>query len=391
VKATILSVVLLASLSTSASEIGMGVLMIWPTARSTALAGAMTGLADEADATYFNPAGLAFQSSARAAVNYCNWLPGLNEGMSHAFAACGAPVRLPFLRDRSAFLAGSLTYMVVGETDIVNERGEYLGRTSVWRGAAAVSVAVPLATALGAGISLKVARSAHTTLGYDWIWPPGILFDPQPTVTATIAAADVGASYRPSQHVTFGMAVTNVGPGILYRRDGWENTSYTADLPRAARLGLHWTAMENRLVRLGVMPELTKVLVGMFQDTTETFNRRLGEELRDMWKAVGIEATVLDIISLRLGYFEDLTDQRGGLVFEKESSTYHYGVGDVLAGRKMGRFKSIGLTWGFGIGYKDYFRFDVSSDAAIYDFPTENWKFQLTCNDLGRLFRKGRA
>jgi len=30
-----------------------GALMIWPTARSTSLAGAMTGLADEVDATYF--------------------------------------------------------------------------------------------------------------------------------------------------------------------------------------------------------------------------------------------------------------------------------------------------------------------------------------------------
>jgi len=40
---------------------------------------------------------------------------------------------------------------------------------------------------------------------------------------------------------------------------------------------------------------------------------------------------------------------------------------------------------GFGIG-TNVLRFDLSSDAAIYDFPTSNWKFQLTCNDIGRLF-----
>jgi hypothetical protein len=27
-------------------------------------------------------------------------------------------------------------------------------------------------------------------------------------------------------------------------------------------------------------------------------------------------------------------------------------------------------------------RFGVSSDAAIYDFPTQNWKFTLVANDI---------
>jgi hypothetical protein len=48
----------------------------------------------------------------------------------------------------------------------------------------------------------------------------------------------------------------------------------------------------------------------------------------------------------------------------------------------VGRFERICLCWGFGIGYKDYFRIDVSSDAAIYDFPTQNWRFTLIANDI---------
>ncbi len=48
-----------------ASEIGMGVLMIWPTARSTALAGAMTGLADEVDATFSTRPGWPFRRRPR--------------------------------------------------------------------------------------------------------------------------------------------------------------------------------------------------------------------------------------------------------------------------------------------------------------------------------------
>ena len=41
-----------------AQEFGAGLLTVWPTARSTALAGALTASADDADAPFFNPGGL---------------------------------------------------------------------------------------------------------------------------------------------------------------------------------------------------------------------------------------------------------------------------------------------------------------------------------------------
>jgi len=93
-------------------------------------------------------------------------------------------------------------------------------------------------------------------------------------------------------------------------------------------------------------------------------------------------------VSLRFGYFEDLTNQRGGIVLENEDGvTYHYGMWDALTRKSLGRVERIGLCWGLGIG-TDKLRFDLSSDAAIYDFPTSNWKFQVTCNDIGRLLGK---
>jgi len=382
-KTTILSVVLLAFLATTEAEIGMGVLMIWPTARSTALAGAMTALADEADATYFNPAGLAFQTTARADVNHAYWLPGEYRGVYYGSAAGGAPTHLPFLRDHKAFIAGSLTYLDLGEMDIINYQGEYLGHASVWRGAAAAHVATMLTNQLGAGVSLKAARSVHEWSYYD-IWPPEPPSGLEQGGNATTVAADVGLTYRPSSRVSLGLAVANLGSHISYRPDYDE--PYVADLPRMARLGLCWTPVDDRHFRLNLMPELDKVLVGMFRDTTgtKTLGRKLKEELRDVWKAAGIEATAFNIVSFRLGYFEDLTNQRGGLVFEQEDETYHYGVYDVLVRKNLGRFKSIGLCWGFGFG-SDKLRFDVSSDAAIYDFPTSNWKFTLVSNDLAGL------
>jgi len=368
------------------SGIGMGVLTLWPTARSTALAGTMTGLADEADATYYDPAGLAFQTSARATVNAGERLPGLYPGMYHAFAAGGSPLRLPFLHGRSAYLAGSLTYMTVGETDIVNEHGDFIGRMNVWRGVAAAHGATQLTKRLAIGISLKLLQSVHQRY-YDWMWDLGTDVGLETGGNATAVAADVGLSYRPSSKVSFGLSTTNVGPRIRYYPDNHYGVPYSAALPSMARLGLCWTPVEYRKVRLRLMPELDKVLVGMFSDTTgESFNRQLDGEWKDVWKALGVEVTAFNLVALRLGYFEDLTNQRGGLLYEKERwNTEHYGIWDVLTRKHLGTLKRIGLCWGFGIG-TDKLRFDFSSDAAIYDFPTSNWKFQLTCNNIGGLF-----
>jgi hypothetical protein len=349
-------------------NVGPGALLLWPTARSTALGGAMTGLADEADAAVFNPAGLAFQATAKADITYANnWLPGLYLGMRYASAIGGAPIHMPFLCSHKTYVSGSAVYLTTGETDIVNERGEFLGRVTTWRGTAGLQVGTLLTNRLGAGIGLKVLHDSR--YAGNWFWG-------ETYTEATAAAVDIALLYRLSR-VSIGAAVCNLGPPIVYRP-----SDELDELPRIARLGLCWTPIENRNLRLRVMPEFTKVLVGMFSDTTgKSFGRQLDEEWRDAWKAVGIEVTPFNLVFLRLGYFEDLTDQRGGIVLEREGQTYHYGLWDALSRRGLGQLKSIGLCWGFGVG-NNALRFDVSSDAAIYDFETSNWKFSLVANDI---------
>jgi hypothetical protein len=382
--AALLAVFLAGASTAKGRDVGMGVLMIWPTARSTALAGAMTGLADEADAAFFNPAGLAFQTTAKADVTYADWLPGLYYGMRYASALGGAPLRLPSLGGHNMYASGSLVHLTTGETDIVNERGEFLARINVWRGAAAAHAGLELASTLGVGLGLKLVRSSYFN-AWDWdlagVGPRSAAWIPDVNA-ATTAAIDLAVLYRPVSRVSIGAAVANVGPHVVYRSNG-----KSEDLPTMARLGVCWTPVESRNVRVRVMPELTKVVVGMFSDTTgKSFGRQLGEEWRDVWKALGIEATAFNLVSLRLGYFEDLTNQRGGIILENEEGvTYHYGIWDALTRKGLGTVERIGLCWGFGVG-TDVLRFDLSSDAAIYDFPTENWKLQLTCNDIGGLF-----
>jgi len=143
----------------NARDVAMGVLMIWPTARSTALAGAMTGLADEADAAYFNPAGLAFQTTSRADVTYANWLPDLYSGVRYASAAGGAPLRLPFLGGRSAFIAGSMANISLGRMSVFDEHGHFVDQVSPWRGVAGAHAAAMLSDNLAVGLGAKLLLS----------------------------------------------------------------------------------------------------------------------------------------------------------------------------------------------------------------------------------------
>jgi hypothetical protein len=386
-KTTILFAVLLASAAFAKPHPGLPFLLIWPSARSTALAGAMTGLADDPDAAFFNPAGLAFQSGIGATASYAGWLPGLYLGMHFAHVAVRFSNANPVVGNGRWAFGLEASGIDFGPAYCVLDLQP--PDPDVWDGELGLSVSHSFSKGLSVGAKAKLVRSF---LVPDWVWKlmPELGIDGGGT--GTTWAADVGAMWKPSAKFSLGGSVTNLGPGIAYSSSGEHDPS-----PAILRLGACWTPVNDRHVRVSVLPEFDKVLVGMFFDSadTKTFGEELQTELRDVWKALAIEVTGYEVLSIRLGYFEDRTWQRGGLVFENHNGeTYHYALYDLLTWRNLGKLESIGLCWGFGVGYKDYFRLDVSSDAAIYDFPTRNWKLSLVANDIVggiRALRQGRV
>ncbi len=360
-------------------------LMVWPTARSTALAGAMTALADDADAAYWNAGGLGFQQSLGGCATFAQWLPGLYPGMYYYYgsAGLGLPVSKMNLNAGVDWM-----YFSTGKTDVINERGEFLGRYTTYDLFAGIHGGVRVHPTLGVGLNAKYIRSF---LVPEWVWKVMPELGIERGGTGNTVAADFGVLYRPLHFLSFGITLANIGPNISYYEHGESDP-----LPRTLRIGASFTLCD-RFVRMRPVLELDKVLVGMFYDSTgkKPLRRKLGEELRDMWKSVAIEVTALQILTFRLGYFEDLTGQRGGLVFENDAGqTYHYGLGDVLTGPGLGRLRRIGLCVGCALSYKDYLRVDFSSDAAIYDFSTTNVKVALAFNNIGGLvqeFSEGRS
>ena len=334
----------------------------------------MTGLADDPDAAFFNPAGLAFQPGIGATADYAAWLPGLYPDMRVGYGVMRFGNSGPASARRQWAFGLDVSLLDFGPAYCVGElQPPY---PHVWDGALALIASRTFTKQFSVGAKVKLVRSYMIP---DWVWKSMPELGIEAGGTGTTWAADIGALWKPSTKFSLGGSVANLGPGIAYTSSGEHDPS-----PTTLRLGACWMPANNRYVRVNVLPEWDKVLVGMFYDSanTKSFGRELQTELRDAWKALAVEVTGLGLVTLRLGYFEDMSWDRGGIVFERDGGEYRHNLYDLLTRRHLGVLKSIGVCWGFGIGYKDYFRVDVSSDAAIYDFPTKNWKLSLVANDI---------
>jgi hypothetical protein len=341
-------------------------LMIWPAARPTSLAGAFTAISDDASSVYYNPGGLAFLDRTNATLMHCNWLPGLWPGMYYEYL--GITHNLP----ERGTLGLNVIYLTTGETDVINERGEFLGRYTTFDVAPTLGYGFPVLSNLGVGISAKVI---YSFLVPPWVWKAMPELGIERGGTGITWAFDAGVLYKPFRFLNLGAAVTNIGPNISYTSSGESDP-----LPRMLRMGIAYYPVQKEMFRIGVTPEVTKILVGMFSDSTKTFSQKFPEEWRDAWKSLGVEG-VLNLGPVagfaRLGYFEDITGQRGGIVMEKDGLTYHYSLADILSRRKLGSFKSLGWTFGAGIKF-ERFQFDLGVDQFIYDFSTQNYKFSFS-------------
>ncbi len=381
-KACWLALGALLAVASASQNPGAVFLMIWPAARPTGLGGAFTALADDASSVYYNQGGMAFLDGTHATLMHSNWLPGLYPGMYYEYAG------LTHQLQDYGNVGVNIIYLTTGETDVVNEHGDFLGRYTTFDVAVAGGYGYRVMPNLGVGVA---AKFIYSFLVPDWVWKAMPELGIEAGGTGITWALDAGALYKPFKSLNVGLAFTNLGPNIAYTSSGESDP-----LPRMMRLGLAYYPVNNDMVSVAIVPEIEKILVGMFYDSTGTkpFGTKLQEETRDAWKSLGVEVGLIDLgaltstsgqpvestgklLNVRMGYFEDLTGQRGGVVLEKDGQTYHYGLSDVLRRRGLGSFKSIGLCFGVGVQYSK-FQFDLSMDQLIYDFPTSNYKFSFS-------------
>jgi len=155
-------------------------------ARAQGMGGAFTSVADGAAGFRWNPAGLSRATGHQVTLSHVAWL----DDVSYQSAGYVLPLGVAGVLG-VALEAGSLSW----DNDAVGV-DEPAGRASDFAGS--IAYARPLLSGLGVGGAFKYVSSE---LGPD---------------AASSYAFDVGAVYRPSENLSLGAAVRNVGAGLTY-------------------------------------------------------------------------------------------------------------------------------------------------------------------------------
>lgn len=236
---------LLSFLTLCFSEAELPFLTFSPGARAVSMGSAFVALADDATASYYNPAGLAFQKNTSiVSVNsvflpglpqvlykkICNkdfprgpsWQPGLYPGMRHFYL--GATVSIS---EKESFGFG-YTYLNRGKRTATDEYGNEIAEFEIYDYAAIISYGRNVYRGLGIGFSFKYIES--------FLCPEWVVKDVLGLAggTATATAYDWGILYQFTDNgLSFGISCQNLGSeGVQYL-----STATPAPIPALCRIG----------------------------------------------------------------------------------------------------------------------------------------------------------
>jgi len=314
----VICIIIPGTISASAFEAGVPFLMIYPGARATAMGGAFSAIADDATASYYNPAALANFEYIEFTLIHTPWLRGLAPDMYYEYTGFVYPLKV-------GTIGGHVIFSYYGEVEAYESENQSLGSWSPYDLAINLSYGYKLRDNLDIGADVKFIHS--------FLAPEDILRKAtgiEGGGSGTTFAIGAGLLYHPPvKGLRISAVLDNLGPGISYTSTGEKDP-----LPLVLRLGLGYTPLNTEHHRLTFAVDVDKVLVGIMDDYKE---QGLNYVLREAWKHIGVDYTFFNMISLRLGYFIDKEGDREG------------------------------FTFGGGISFKG-FKIDISDDHNIYSF-----------------------
>ncbi|GAB4330802.1 MAG: type IX secretion system outer membrane channel protein PorV [Calditrichia bacterium] len=287
-------------------------LMINPGARQGGMGEAGVALANDANAIYWNPGGLAFQyenpetdKKGEATLMHVNWLPQFNLGdMYYDFAA--GRYYIPDV----GMVGLALQYITYGESIWTGDDSPTpLGRFNSSEVAVTASYALKLKKNLGMGVNLKYIYSSLSPIKVSAEKGKGV---------GSSFAVDLGVLYYPgfAKRLSLGANISNVGPKITYI-----DKAQADPLPTNLRLGLAYHIVKSQFNTLTLVYDVNRLLV--HRDSTEVdgvfkamlysawTDGDLSYQLERFTHSVGIEYWYTDLIALRAGFFYEAPSAGG--------------------------------------------------------------------------------
>jgi hypothetical protein len=291
-------------------------ILIAPDSRAGGMGETGVAIADNAWATFWNPAGLAFQTGSELAMTRTDWLPGL--GLSDiwiAHVAYKQPVEA-----LDGVVGGQFTYLNLGEFNRTNSTGpEIIGTFVGYELAIAATYSTKLSEQLGIGTSARVIYSHLADQGAGQETGSG---------TSTGFCFDIGLLYKPlflkipftdidlGKSINFGVSISNIGPKMSYI-----DRAQADPLPMNLRLGVAYKVLESEFNNITFTAEVSRLLVNRWADKSDEFYKAMfstwtqgsfSEQLRRFTTGLGLEYWYGEpkLIALRVGYFYE--DPREG-------------------------------------------------------------------------------
>jgi hypothetical protein len=311
----------------SQSESAVPFLLISPGARAAGMGEAFVSIADDATATYWNPAGLAFQTQRQISLMHSNWLPQLAPDLFYDYATF-----VQHMEGLGTF-GIAITYLNLGEQTITGEDSpDPLGTFSSNEFAFAGSFGGNIGENSAVGVTLKYIRSNLASVGAGAEKGDG---------QANAFAFDLGYMHKNFliKRLNFGVNLTNMGPKVTYI-----DAAQADPLPTNLRLGFSYGLVDQEFNQLRIAVEFDKILVRKDEEgnsdswykaifsswTDDGFNGELKRTIAN----IGAEYWYNNLIALRLGYHYDEIGKVKYLTFGAglKYSLYGFDFGYVSAG-----------------------------------------------------------
>ncbi|MFC1565639.1 PorV/PorQ family protein [Candidatus Neomarinimicrobiota bacterium] len=236
------------SFSFSQSEAGSIFLLIAPSARAGGMGEAHVGLADDAYASYWNPAGLGFLEGTELALMHVNWLPNLADDMAYDFFAMRKSI--PNL----GTVGGHLIYLNLGEQTRTDEVGTELGKFSSYMFAFNLSYSAKINEKSAFGLNAKVSYQHLTDQGAGAEEGKG---------SSTDFGFDIG--YMKKEFIfsslTLGATITNIGPKVSFI-----DPAQADPQPTNFTLGFNYKVLNSEYNKLSIVWDINKLLVASYPD-----------------------------------------------------------------------------------------------------------------------------
>ena len=284
--------------SSLASDAAVIFLKIPVGARSTGMGEAFTAVADDASATWWNPAALAFLHRSEASYMYSNDTPLIIGDMYFHY------VGLFHHFERFGTLGGNIVLLKYSEfLTVINPFGVFPGYKKPYELSASLCFGLSISKYLSCGLSTKYI---YSELGYSEKY--------------SAFAFDLSAFYQRKLTDVFtlriGANLMNMGPKV--REVRYEDISYSFPLPTNIRIGVAGTFYYHDLIKITASYEIEKELVtrnsdgsidpfyqSIFTTWTDDGGFFSAEERREFITHFGLEAWILDIFALRGGLWND--------------------------------------------------------------------------------------